>query len=112
MKQQSCPMSVIGIPALTGQAWNPEEGARLIRLLFKPVVIGIAIALVCIALLVGARIAGSDLMAANNGPLLQFAVNSQKDHHEERQLQSDTQRLLAGFEAEDAVPNGMTVELP
>ena len=73
--------------------WRPEDARRVMRMLARPLVVGIAIALVGIALLLGARgLAPFITGAGMTSP--QFAIQSQERERDEQRLQAETSTFL------------------
>jgi hypothetical protein len=73
--------------------WRPEDARRVMRMLARPLLVGIVVALVAIALLLGARGMAPFITGAGvTSP--QFAIQSQERERDEQRLQAETSTFL------------------
>ncbi len=104
--------SMPGLPSLQGYWWRAEDGVRLLRLLLRPLLVGIAILIVTAALLFGGRSLAPFVIGggiANPGHL---STMSDKRVSAERDLQAEAARLLASFESSAPANPTSNGELP
>lgn len=112
MKPQYPCLSMCAIPGLPGYWWRAEDGVRLLRLLVRPLLVGVAIAVLATALLFGGRSLAPFVIGGGIASHGQVGTMSEERMSAEQELRAEAARFLDSFES--SVPSAPTSngELP
>lgn len=88
-----------GVPGLPRYCWRAEDGVRLLKLLLRPLLVGIIMIIVTATLLFGGRslapfVIGNGVTSPGN-----LSTMSEERASAERDLQDEATRLLESFES-------------